>query len=281
MFATVPQKMSPSEGMSPSKGTYSSTAGSGNDGSWRSKQPSPDDIVRVQCDDGRIVYSCPACGNQDCDSRFDCQWINDKPFVDPEKELQGSLGGFDLSQISPSDGPDTKPGMCVMKGTVDETGKRTIERCVDSCESAKNNVCEEDGAVAQSLTWARRRCSEGQHEGMNMDKAACRAACIATSGCTHAIHFSDNGCQISTKGCTLVSHSYGADTDEVFEPPLCAKGTDCTDCVYKTPGGVAKSLYDASNSDQNTNLKSTEKLRFHQSRRNRSGCMPGAPDDSG
>ena len=95
-----------------------------------------------------------------------------------------------------------------------------------------------------------KRCSEGQHEGMNMDKAACRAACIATSGCTHAIHFSDNGCQISTKGCTLVSHSYGADTDEVFEPPLCAKGTDCTDCVYKTPGGVAKSLYDASNSDQ-------------------------------
>ena len=96
----------------------------------------------------------------------------------------------------------------------------------------------------------RKRCSEGQHEGMNMDKAACRAACIGTSGCTHAIHFSDNGCQISTKGCTLVSHSYGADTDEVFEPPLCAKGTDCTDCVYKTPGGVAKSLYDASNSDQ-------------------------------
>ena len=66
-----------------------------------------------------------------------------------------------------------------------------------------------------------KRCSEGQHEGMNMDKAACRAACIATSGCTHAIHFSDNGCQISTKGCTLVSHGYGADTDEIFarRPP--------------------------------------------------------------
>ena len=31
MFATVPQKMSPSEEMSPSKGTYSSNAGSGND----------------------------------------------------------------------------------------------------------------------------------------------------------------------------------------------------------------------------------------------------------
>ena len=70
----------------------------------------------------------------------------------------------------------------------------------------------------------RKRCSEGQHEGMNMDKAACRAACIGTSGCTHAIHFSDNGCQISTKGCTLVSHSYGADTDEIFAlPPECAQ----------------------------------------------------------
>ena len=69
-----------------------------------------------------------------------------------------------------------------------------------------------------------KRCSEGQHEGMNMDKAACRAACIGTSGCTHAIHFSDNGCQISTKGCTLVSHSYGADTDEIFAlPPECAQ----------------------------------------------------------
>ena len=48
-----------------------------------------------------------------------------------------------------------------------------------------------------------------------MSKAQCRAACAAISRCTHAIHFSDDGCQISTTGCTLVDHGYGADTDEV------------------------------------------------------------------
>ena len=53
---------------------------------------------------------------------------------------------------------------------------------------------------------------------MNMDKAACRARCKATASCTHAIHFSDDGCQMSTSGCTLVAHNYPAVTDEMWPP---------------------------------------------------------------
>lgn len=63
------------------------------------------------------------------------------------------------------------------------------------------------------------RCKEGEHAGYNMDVAACKEKCATTHGCTHAIHFSDNGCQISTKGCTLVSHEYNAFTDDLSEPP--------------------------------------------------------------
>ena len=60
------------------------------------------------------------------------------------------------------------------------------------------------------------RCGR-RPQGMNMDKAACRARCKATASCT-AIRFSDDGCQMSTSGCTLVAHNYPAVTDEMWPP---------------------------------------------------------------
>ena len=88
---------------------------------------------------------------------------------------------------------------------------------------AAESVCE----VNSRLDLPKERCEEGQHKGMGMDKTACRAACAATSGCTHAIHFSDDGCQLSTTGCTRVTHTYPADTDDIFAALSTVPGPQC------------------------------------------------------
>ena len=91
----------------------------------------------------------------------------------------------------------------------------------DNCVGAQFDATDDCCFAPPSRPDPKERCKEGQHKGMGMSKAQCRAACAAASGCTHAIHFSDDGCQLSTTGCTRVIHTYSADTDDIFAAPAC------------------------------------------------------------
>lgn len=71
------------------------------------------------------------------------------------------------------------------------------------------------------------------HHEMDCDAACCKAACNADVTCTHAIAFSDNGCQIAR----FSTSSTGVPTGGC--PTIAASGYSVTSTVYEHNGRKA------------------------------------------